>query len=149
MWIFLLAAAILALVLFYHGATWLGWVLPVVVLHIGWWRAGFAPSLFVTSAAVFGLAALIGGVVPLRRQFTRLALPLIKPMLPRMSETERIAIEWRHRECSDRDHLSNHRCTTGALETGWAKMRHHWRHRSGRRQRLLRAGYNRHMGRQH
>jgi acyl-CoA dehydrogenase len=95
MLLYLCLALVLAIALFQARRTWLGWVLPVALLHLGWWRTGIAfPSLFVASASVWCLAALVGGVRPVRRALlTPRLLPLLGPLLPRMSETERIAIE--------------------------------------------------------
>ena len=95
MWFFLLIAALLALGLFYAGRTWLGWVLPTATLYVGWWIAGATfPFLYLFSASLLGLVAVIGGVPRLRRDLlTRAVLPRMRPILPRMSETERIAIE--------------------------------------------------------
>src|SRR5262245_13696677 len=88
-------ALVLSLGLFHVRRPWLGWTLPLAVLHFGWWRKGvLVPVDFVVSIALFGLAALVGGLEPLRRALlTRRILPLVEPILPRMSETERIAIE--------------------------------------------------------
>ena len=95
MWVFLVLAVLAALVLYFLGRAWLGWVVPGVLLFAGWWNEGvFSPVLFTICAVAFGMAAVIGGVRPLRaRLVTRNLLPLVKPILPQMSETERIAIE--------------------------------------------------------
>ncbi len=95
MLLYVFLAAALSLGLFYARRAWLGWTLPLALLHFGWWRTGVSfPAVFLVSATVFGLAALVGGVRPLRRAIlTRRLLPLVTPILPRMSETERIAIE--------------------------------------------------------
>ncbi len=95
MWTFVLVALVLALGLYYAGKTWLGWVVPVAVLYAGWWNTGVSTAaFFVPSALVLGLVAVIGGVPRLRRDWvSRFLLPKIAPILPVMSETERIAIE--------------------------------------------------------
>ncbi len=95
MWIFVLVSLALVPALFYLGRTWLGWVLPLAVLFAGWWFTR-EPSvaLFAPLAGLFGLVAAASGVKPVRRAvITRPLLPKIKAFLPRMSETERIALE--------------------------------------------------------
>src|SRR5262245_60215133 len=94
MLLYVCLALALFLGLFHARRTWLGWVLPLAVLHFGCWRSGILFPVFVVWAVVFGLVALVGGVRPLRMALvTRRLLPLLEPILPRMSETERIAIE--------------------------------------------------------
>ena len=95
MWIFLLVALLAAAGLFYAGRTWLGWVAPGALLFVGWWRSGVDQAfLFLFTAGLFALAALIGGFAPLRRDLvSRRLMKLLAPILPRMSDTERIAIE--------------------------------------------------------
>ena len=95
MWTFFCLAAFAAIALYFLGRTWLGWVVPGVLVFMGWWTDGvFSPNFFVISAGVFGLAAVIGGFKPLRQQMvTKTLLPLIKPILPQMSETEKIALD--------------------------------------------------------
>ena len=95
MWIFVLIALVAGLALTYAGRTWLGWVLPLVLVYAGWWQASVhSPLLFVLSASILALVALVTGLAPLRRAvLTRRLLPLVRPILPRMSETERTAIE--------------------------------------------------------
>ena len=94
MLLYVCLALVLALGLFYVRRPWLGWTLPLALLHFGWWRTGILFPVFAVSAGVFGLVALVTGVRPLRIALvTRRILPLLEPILPRMSETERIAIE--------------------------------------------------------
>ncbi|HED64574.1 MAG TPA: acyl-CoA dehydrogenase [Planctomycetes bacterium] len=94
---FLVAAILVGLTLFFLGRTWLGWILPLFVLLLGLWRVsgGGSPGAGLVFLGLFLVAlAAITGLRPLRQAFvTRHLLPLIKPILPRMSETERIAIE--------------------------------------------------------
>jgi acyl-CoA dehydrogenase len=87
-----------AFLLYYHGKTWLGWVLPIAICYWGWWQTGVgeqvSPFVFLFSASLFVLATVITGVPSFRRDFiSRYLLPVISPILPRMSDTERIAIE--------------------------------------------------------
>jgi len=95
MWFFLLIAVALGFGLYYAGRTWLGWVVPLATLYTGWWVTGITfPFLFLFSAALFVLAAVVGGLKPLRRDLlSRHALVRMAPFLPRMSETEKVAIE--------------------------------------------------------
>ena len=95
MWFFDLIALALGLGLFFAGRTWLGWVLPMATLFAGWWVTGVTtPFLFLFSTGLFALVAVITGVRPLRRDLlSRYVLPRMAPMLPRMSDTEKIAIE--------------------------------------------------------
>ncbi len=96
MTLFVLAALALAVGLFYAGRTYLGWVLPVALCFVGWWMTGVSvhPFIFLFGASLFGVLALITGVPSIRRDLlTRFLLPRIAPILPRMSDTERVAIE--------------------------------------------------------
>ncbi len=81
--------------LYYAGRTWLGWVVPLAILYIGWWRTDVSfPFLYLFSAGLLAVLALVGGIPALRRgRLTRFLLPRISRILPQMSETERIAIE--------------------------------------------------------
>jgi len=95
MWMFVLLALGLGTGLFYVGRAWLGWVAPGACLLLGWWQTGVESSfLFVLCGGVIAIFAAITGIPPLRREIlTKGILPRIAPILPRMSETERIAIE--------------------------------------------------------
>ena len=95
MWPYLFSALILLLALYALGRTWAGWVAPGAVLLFGWWRTGVDfPVVFWVTSGLFGIAAAIGGVPSLRQALiTRRLLPLIAPILPRMSATEKVAIE--------------------------------------------------------
>lgn len=95
MWLLCLAALGLALTLLHFGRALLAWVLPGALLFGGWWIMGVAsPPFFFVLGGGFLVAVAIGGFPPLRRVvLTRAILPRIAPLLPRMSETERTAIE--------------------------------------------------------
>ena len=95
MWIFLLAALALSVGLFYAGRNWAGWVLPVALAYLGWWMTGvWSPALFVVSGILFALLAVVSGVPDLRRRFLAdPLLPRVASMLPRMSQTEKTALE--------------------------------------------------------
>ncbi|MEX1023640.1 MAG: acyl-CoA dehydrogenase [Planctomycetota bacterium] len=94
MLLFLAVAFVLFLLLAYHGQTWLAWVLPLAVVIFGFgFELNWSPPVW-WSLGVLAVLATLGGVKPLRENLvTRLVLPIVKPILPRMSETEKIAIE--------------------------------------------------------
>src|SRR5262245_49365275 len=95
MFSFAFAACLAAFVLFYFGRTWLGWVLPGALLFYGWWQSDPRQTFsFLFGAGLFGLLAALTGLTGVRRQLvTARILSLLSPILPRMSDTERIAIE--------------------------------------------------------
>ncbi len=90
------ALVALGLALAYFGRAWHGFVLPVA-LGLGLWAmtpgvAASGPFL----AALGGLLAFaaVSGIPEVRRALvTRPLFPRVKRMLPRMSETERVALE--------------------------------------------------------
>src|SRR5262245_753831 len=92
---FALAAFAAAFVLFYLGRTWLGWVLPGAMLFYGWWQGEPRHTFwFLFEMGLFALFAVVTGLASVRRQvLTSNVLPLISPILPRMSDTEKVAIE--------------------------------------------------------
>lgn len=88
-----LAAVFLAFA--YGGRPYLGWVaaglIGLVALRI---EDPLTDWFFWTIAAVFALVALLFGLVPLRRALvTTSAMPAITSILPKMSDTERAALE--------------------------------------------------------
>ncbi len=97
MWLFLVLALVAAVALYFAGRTWLGWVVPLALLFAGRWFTADPEAIgspFLISFFAFAGIATIAGVPLLRRElFTRFLLPLIAPILPRMSETERVALE--------------------------------------------------------
>ncbi len=95
MWIFFLVAIGLAFTLFYQAKNYFGWVVPCFVLFVGWKQTGVSsPGLYFAALTAFMLLAVVFGVRPLRVALISKHLrPLIAPILPRMSETERTAIE--------------------------------------------------------
>ncbi len=89
------ALVVLALVLFYRRQPYLAWVLPVLGA-LAWW--GFtidsSGTGFRIVVAVFALLAVVFGVPPLRRSLvSRGVMGVMRRVLPRMGETERIALE--------------------------------------------------------
>lgn len=90
-----LAALVVAFVLFYLGRTWLGWVLPGAMCFASWWWSQPSNAFaFLFGAGLFALVALITGLKGARRELlTARILPRIAPILPKMSDTEKVAIE--------------------------------------------------------
>ncbi|MEW6073503.1 MAG: acyl-CoA dehydrogenase [Planctomycetota bacterium] len=91
----LLATAALSLALLHAGRGALAWILPGAFLLAGWgWIAAPPPWLLVPATLLSFAAAAVGGFPPLRRiVLTRHLLPRIRPFLPQLGETERIAVE--------------------------------------------------------
>ena len=92
---FVLAAVVAAFVLFYVGRAWWAWVVPGALLFVGWWRnEPSMPFVFLFGAGLFALVAMLTGLKGVRREFlTARILPRIAPILPKMSDTEKVAIE--------------------------------------------------------
>ena len=94
----LLLALLLALVflaLCYVGQPFWAWAVPAG-LALAFWAAGGvnSPALFVAAALVLALFAVVLGFAPLRRALvTGAVMKLMGRVLPRMSETEREALE--------------------------------------------------------
>ncbi len=93
----LITALLLALgvALLYRGRGYWAWLVPGG-LALAWWGMGGvgSPVLFRVVAGVFGGLALLFGVPPLRRWLVSgWVMRLIAPLLPRMGQTERIALE--------------------------------------------------------
>jgi acyl-CoA dehydrogenase len=87
----LVVLALLALVLLYAGRVYAAWIVPGA-LGVIWFTGGDVLSSVWTF--VLAAAALALGVPAIRRQVIgRVALWLARPALPRISETERAALE--------------------------------------------------------
>ncbi len=86
---------LLAMTLFYRGRSFWAWVTPGALALIWWAARGVgSPALFGVVAGGFGVMALVFGVRPLRRTLvSSWVMRLIAPLLPRMGDTERIALE--------------------------------------------------------
>jgi acyl-CoA dehydrogenase len=85
----------IATALLYMGRGWLAWTLPGALALVAWCAAG-EPSLwwFLPVAALFLAAAVVTGVPALRRRLLGApAMRVVGPILPRMGETERVALE--------------------------------------------------------
>lgn len=94
MGIFLVVAFLLFLLLAYHGQTWLAWVLPLGTLLVGWGYISGWQGLAGPTMALWAVAAVLTGIRSTRKNLiTRFVFPVVKPILPRMSETEKIAID--------------------------------------------------------
>ncbi|HZP66282.1 MAG TPA: acyl-CoA dehydrogenase [Rudaea sp.] len=91
---FVLALILLSALLFL-GYGFLAWVGAAGVWLIGWRITGVAsPLLFEATITVLVVLALVFGVPLLRRLIvSRLAMKAMAPVLPRLGDTERIALE--------------------------------------------------------
>lgn len=95
----LLIGWIVALAVFlgfaFVGRGWLAWVLALAVLFLTWIVRGVqSPLLLYGLLFAAALVALVTGFAPLRRAlFARRLLPMLGKVMPRLGETERIALE--------------------------------------------------------
>ncbi|MEP6483947.1 MAG: acyl-CoA dehydrogenase family protein, partial [Rudaea sp.] len=91
---FVLAVIFLSALLFL-GYGFMAWVGAAGIWLLGWRIVGVAsPLLFEISIIVLVVLALVFGVPPIRRiLISRFAMKLMAPVLPRLGETERIALE--------------------------------------------------------
>jgi acyl-CoA dehydrogenase len=94
----LLVAVILiaaALTLLYRGRPYLAWVLPVTAALAVWLVSGARfPVLFFLCLLLFGGLAALFGTPSLRRRFvTAAVMKRMSRILPRISKTERLALE--------------------------------------------------------
>jgi len=82
-----------AIALAYKGYSWWAWLAAPGILLADWAVHGGGWGLFVALIAWLAIA-LVTGVPAIRRQvITKPAMAKLLPLLPRMSETERIALE--------------------------------------------------------
>jgi acyl-CoA dehydrogenase len=88
-------AAIAFLALAFRGLGFLAWVVAAGIVLVGWRIAGIdSPLAFQAVVAVLVVLAVVFGVPMIRRQLvTRFAMPRFAKVLPRLGETERIALE--------------------------------------------------------
>jgi acyl-CoA dehydrogenase len=95
----MLVTFVLALVAFcvlaFRGLGFLAWIVAAGVWLIGWRIVGVeSPLLFEVTAIVLIVLAIVFGVPIIRRQLvSRFVMPAFAKVLPRLGETERIALE--------------------------------------------------------
>src|SRR5487761_2186805 len=91
---FLLALIVLSALLF-RGLGFFAWTGAAAIWLIGWRICGVhSPLLFEIATIVLIALALLFGLPPLRRLLiSRFAMKLMAPVLPRLGETERIALD--------------------------------------------------------
>ncbi|HEX6833956.1 MAG TPA: acyl-CoA dehydrogenase family protein, partial [Rudaea sp.] len=91
---FVLALVLLSALLFL-GYGFFAWTGAAAVWLVGWRIVGVSsPLLFEACVVVLVVLALIFGLPPLRRVLiSRFAMKVMAPVLPRLGETERIALE--------------------------------------------------------
>jgi acyl-CoA dehydrogenase len=94
-WIAAIAALLVFAALAFVGRGFLAWIAGIGVFLLGWRLAGVAhPHLFAACTIVAIALALVFGLPPLRRQLvSRFVMPAFAKVLPRLGETERIALE--------------------------------------------------------
>ena len=95
MWIAVALALIVFLILAFRGFGFLGWVGAAAVVLIGWRMDGVAsPNAFIAVATLLIVVAGLFGLPPLRRHLvSRFVMPIFAKVLPRLGDTERIALE--------------------------------------------------------
>jgi acyl-CoA dehydrogenase len=88
-----LVAFAIALAFTYAGLAWWGWMAASALVLADWLAHGGTWG-FAVAFAIWAAIALATGVPAIRRRaITRPALGMLKQMLPKMSETERVALE--------------------------------------------------------
>ena len=95
MWISVLLALAAFLALAFRGRGYLAWTLAAATALLGWWGSGVdSPALFRASVLALAAAAAVFGFAPLRRGLmSRAAMRRMGAVLPRLGETERVALE--------------------------------------------------------
>lgn len=95
MTIILIAGALVGSCLLFQGRAWLGFFCSFALVIAGWaWNQGSFGTPQIISTAVLFLVGLVTRVPFLRSRFlTGPAMPLVAPLLPRISQTERVALE--------------------------------------------------------
>ncbi len=86
---------VLSLTLLYRGRGYWAWLIPGGLALVAWWLDGVSsPTPFRVVVGVFAGLAVVVGVPALRRALvSRWVMRLIGPFLPRIGETERIALD--------------------------------------------------------
>ena len=83
----------IGLTLLYFGKGFLAWFVPGLIIVAKWWYCGCGFSLYVLTPIFFAAAAVFG-IPALRRQLiTRFIMPTVAKFMPRISKTERIALD--------------------------------------------------------
>ncbi len=96
MWIAgIIIAVVAALTLAFVGRGWLAWTVGLAIIFATWAISAMGVSaVFVTLLVIAALLALITGWPPLRRAlFSRALMPVMGKVLPRIGDTERVALE--------------------------------------------------------
>ncbi|HET9031654.1 MAG TPA: acyl-CoA dehydrogenase [Dokdonella sp.] len=95
MWIAFALALLVFLVLAFRGFAFLAWVGSAAVILIGWRLTGIAsPTAFMIVVVVLAAFAVLFGIPALRRNLiSRFVMPIFAKVLPRLGDTERIALE--------------------------------------------------------
>lgn len=90
-----IVAVIVAIGLAFRAYSWLGWVSGAAIVLLGYaLHDGGIGAIWIASAALAALAALVTGWPPLRRALiSRHLLGPVSESLPRLGETERVALE--------------------------------------------------------
>jgi len=105
MWIACAAAVVVFLILAFRGLGFLAWVGAVAVVLIGWRIDGVAsPGAFMIVSSAAMVVATVFGLAPVRRNLvSRFVMPVFAKVLPRLGDTERIALEagtvWKLARC--------------------------------------------------
>jgi len=85
---------LLLVALLYMGRGFWAWVLPAAVLFAVAFAGGAKSTAFFVTAGLFVVLALVLGIRPLRRTLVSgWLLKVVRPLFPRIGETERIALE--------------------------------------------------------
>ena len=85
--------AVLAVLLLYLGRAYVAWTLPGAIA-LAWWGVRTGSPATGIAMLVFAAVAAATGIPAIRRQLlSRAAMKLIRPMLPRISNTEREALD--------------------------------------------------------
>ncbi|MBA8889550.1 acyl-CoA dehydrogenase [Dokdonella fugitiva] len=94
-WIVLLLALVLFATLAFRGLGFLAWIAATGVALVGWRLTGGAHPTLLAACTILALAlAIVFGLPPLRRQLvSRFVMPVFAKVLPRLGDTERIALE--------------------------------------------------------
>ncbi|HPG93551.1 MAG TPA: hypothetical protein PLR28_03245 [Dokdonella sp.] len=95
MWIAFVLAVVVFLVLAFRGLGFLGWTSAMAVILIGWRvnGVGSTGAFMVITTAAIGIAVLFGLAALRRNLVSRFVMPVFAKVLPRLGDTERIALE--------------------------------------------------------